>query len=48
MSDVVSARYAAGRVEVQLDDRLLTVERRDDAGRTCSCPIELLSAALGS
>jgi hypothetical protein len=48
MNDVVSARYTAGRAEVQLGDRLLSIERRDDAGRTCSCPIELISAALSS
>jgi hypothetical protein len=29
-------------------DRLLHVERRDDQARTYSCPIELVTAALGS
>jgi hypothetical protein len=31
-----------------MGDRLLHVERRDEQGRTHSCPIELVTAALGS
>jgi hypothetical protein len=47
MDDCVSVRYAAGRAEVQIGDRRLEVERRDAEGRTRTCPIELVSAALG-
>jgi hypothetical protein len=48
MSDIVRVRYAAGRADVHIGDRSLTVERRDDDARAAVCPIELISAALGS
>ena len=44
----VSARYSAGHAEVQIGDRLLEVDRRDNDLRTRTCPIELVTAALGS
>ncbi len=47
-SVTVSARYNAGHAEVQIGDRLLAVDRRDDDLRTHTCPIELVTAALGS
>ena len=48
MSDVVRVQYAAGQAEVHIGERVLHVERRDDDARTTTCPIELVSAALGS
>ena len=48
MSDTVRVRYADGRAEVRMGDRALHVERRDRDGRSDTCPIELVSAALGS
>jgi hypothetical protein len=48
MSEVVSVRLAEGRAEVQIGAQTLTVDRRDEAGRVCACPIELITAALGS
>lgn len=45
---VVQVSYRSGRASVCMGDRLLHVERRDDADRTYSCPIELVTAALGS
>jgi hypothetical protein len=46
--DVVSVRYSKGHARVQIGDRLLDVERRDDDARAHTCPIELVTAALGS
>jgi hypothetical protein len=46
--DTVSVRYLDGGAEVRLGDRLLQVQRRDNDARTDTCPIELVSAALGS
>ena len=48
MSDVVQVHYAAGRAEVRIGERALSVARRDDEGRAEVCPLELVSAALGS
>ena len=48
MTDVVQVHYAAGRAEVRIGDRVLQVDRRDNDARDYTCPIELVSAALGS
>lgn len=45
---VVQVCYRSGHAQVRVGDRLLHVERRDDQARTYSCPIELVTAALGS
>ena len=47
-TDPVAVRYTGGHAEVQIGDRTLDVDRRDDATRTHTCPIELVTAALGS
>ena len=44
----VVVRYTDGHAEVQIGDRTLDVDRRDDASRIHTCPIELVTAALGS
>jgi hypothetical protein len=46
--DTVQVRYVDGVAEVRIGERLLQVQRRDDDTRTDTCPIELVSAALGS
>jgi hypothetical protein len=48
MSDIVRVQYAAGQAQVRIGQRTLLVESRDDDQRSSSCPIELVSAALGS
>lgn len=48
MSDIVRVQYAAGQAHVSIGERSLRVERRDDEQRTGVCPMELISAALGS
>ena len=48
MSDIVRVQYAAGQAQVHIGQRTLQVERRDDDQRSSSCPVELISAALGS
>jgi hypothetical protein len=48
IGDVVQVRYIDHSARVTIGDRLLEVERRDDEGRIHSCPIELVTAALGS
>ena len=48
MSDLVRVQYADGQAEVHIGERVLHVERRDDDARAASCPMELISAALGS
>jgi hypothetical protein len=48
MSDTVRVRYVDGRAEVGIGDRALHVERRDKDDRSYTCPVELVSAALGS
>ena len=48
MSDMVRVRYVDGRAEVSIGNRALHVERRDSDGRSDTCPIELVSSALGS
>jgi hypothetical protein len=47
-TDPVVVRYVDGHAQVQIGDRALTVDRRDDRSRTYTCPIELITAALGS
>ena len=44
----VYVRYLDGEAHVRIGTRSLAVERRDDAGRTHTCPLELVTAALGS
>jgi hypothetical protein len=46
--DVVSVRYEAGRAQVSIGGRGLEVDRRDRDDRASTCPIELVTAALGS
>ena len=46
--NAVRVRYTSGRAQVQIGGRELRVDRRDDASRTYTCPVELVSAALGS
>jgi hypothetical protein len=47
-SQPVYVRYVDGQAQVRIGARSLEVERRDDAGRTHTCPLELVTAALGS
>jgi hypothetical protein len=47
-ADTVRVRYTGGGAEVRIGKRLLQVQRRDNDTRTDTCPIELVSAALGS
>jgi len=46
--DVARARYVQGRAEVTIGSNAFDVERRDDERRAYTCPIELVTAALGS
>jgi hypothetical protein len=46
--DTVRVRLAGSGAEVQIGERRLQVERRDNDARTATCPVELVSAALGS
>jgi hypothetical protein len=46
--DTVRVRYVEGGAEVQIGERLLQIQRRDNDARTNTCPIELVTAALGS
>jgi len=46
--DAVEVRYDQGRAEVKIGDRTLKVDRRDNDAREATCPIELVTAALGS
>jgi hypothetical protein len=48
MSDRVRARYVDGRACIELGDRPLWVDRRDNDTRESGCPLELVSAALGA
>jgi hypothetical protein len=48
MTELVRVQYADGRAEVQIGDRALQVERRDNDARDYTCPIELVSASLGA
>jgi hypothetical protein len=46
--DLTRVLYTGTHAEVQIGDRMLEVERRDSDARTYTCPIELVTAALGS
>jgi hypothetical protein len=46
--DPVAVSYVHGHAVVQIGDRRLAVDRRDDTSRAHSCPVELVTAALGS
>jgi hypothetical protein len=46
--DTVRIRYTEGDAEVRIGERQLQVQRRDNETRSNTCPIELVSAALGS
>jgi hypothetical protein len=46
-NNLVSVHYTSGRAQVRIGDRVLHVDRRDDADRAYTCPIELVTAALG-
>jgi hypothetical protein len=46
--DRIAVRYRGGHASVRIGDRELTIDRRDDPLRAYTCPIELLTAALGS
>ena len=48
MSDVVHVSYDGDRAQVRIGTRALQVDRRDDDSRGYTCPIELVSAALGA
>jgi hypothetical protein len=45
---MVHARLSEGQAEIHIGERLLQVDRRDNDARTTTCPIELISAALGA
>lgn len=45
---VVTVTYDASCARVDVGGRTLEVDRRDDTGRARTCPLELVSAALGS
>jgi len=46
-ADTVRVHYIEGRAKVQIGDRVLHIDRRDNQRRDESCPIELVTAALG-
>lgn len=46
--DTIQVRYTEGGAEVQIGERILQVQRRDNDARTNTCPVELVTAALGS
>ena len=46
--DMVQVRYTEDGAEVQIGEQLLQVQRRDNDARANTCPIELVTAALGS
>ncbi len=46
--DTVQVRYHDEQAQVRIGDRVLAVERRDNTERDYTCPIELVTAALGS
>jgi len=48
MTNLVRVHYSDGRAEVRIGERVLPVDRRDNETRDYTCPIELVSAALGS
>ena len=46
--DEVYVRILDGRAEVRFADHVIEVERRDTDGRVYTCPLELVTAALGA
>ena len=48
MSDLVRVSFLDGHAEVHIGQRALQVERRNEDNRSVTCPVELISAALGS
>jgi len=48
MTNLVRVHYSDGRAEVRIGERVLPVDRRDNETRDYTCPIELVSAALGA
>ena len=46
--NAVRVQYDDGHARVQIGDRELRVDRRDDDARGHTCPVELVAAALGS
>jgi hypothetical protein len=46
--DTVRARLSEDCADIQIGDRQMSVDRRDNSARANTCPIELVSAALGS
>jgi hypothetical protein len=48
MSDAVRVSYTDGQAEARIGERTLAVAQRDNEARTSVCPLELVSAALGS
>jgi hypothetical protein len=47
-SDIVRVQYNGEHAEVTVGDRTFQVARRDHEARAQTCPIELITAALGS
>ena len=48
MGDRIQVRYVDGHAVVRAGDRTIEVDRRDNEQRAATCPIELVTAALGS
>lgn len=46
--DEVRVQLVDAVVEVRVGDRVLEVDRSDNDARVATCPVELVSAALGS
>ncbi len=46
--DMTHVSLIAGRAEVRMGDSAFVVSRRDDRHDPASCPVELITAALGS
>jgi hypothetical protein len=47
-TDTVRVHYTGAHAQVEIGERTFTVDRRDNADRSYTCPIELVTAALGS
>jgi hypothetical protein len=47
-TDPVIVHYTDGHAEVRIGERTLDVDQRDNLSRAHTCPIELVTAALGS
>lgn len=48
LGHVLRVRCVDGHAQVHIGDRVIEVDRRDNALRTKTCPVELVTAALGS